>query len=125
MSAFIGDIQAGKVIWSDPQAVREHVAGLEGKRVQITIKKHHPRRSDNQNAYYWGVIVPMMSEAIGYDREEMHAALKMRLLQTHTDGPLRTVRSTSTLNTKEFAEYVDNCIRLAAEMGIVVPDPRR
>ena len=52
----------------------------------------------------------------------MHEALKWRFLQKH-DGPLVTVRSTTDLDTAEFTEFIEQCRRLGAEMGVVIPGP--
>ncbi len=68
-----------------------------------------------------------MAEYCGYEPEEMHEALKVRFLLKHgfsnETTTLPTIRSTTDLTTAEFSEYVDQCRRLAAEMGIIVPDP--
>jgi len=33
------------------------------------------------------------------------------------------VKSSAALNTREFTEYIEQCRRLAAEMGVEIPDP--
>ena len=68
------------------------------------------------------VVIPVLAERCGYEDEEMHDALKWRFLQKH-DGPMPTVRSTASLNTVEFSEYTAQCRRLAAQMGVMIPDP--
>ena len=120
---FHATIDHGKTRWHAPAQVARFVAGLEGKRIVVEIRQWRDKRSNSQNRWYWGCIIPLLGEFCGYDQEEMHAALKQRFLQTHADGPLPTVGSTAKLNTKEFAEYCENCRRLAAEMGVVIPDP--
>jgi hypothetical protein len=78
------------------------------------------------------VVIPLLAEHIGYETEEMHDALKWRFLQTHTQDEhdtaaswvkLPTVRSTADLDTAEFTEYIEQCRRLGAEMGVVIPGP--
>jgi hypothetical protein len=120
---FQAEIKNGKTVWYAPDRVIQFIAGLEGCRITVEIKKLFPRRSNNQNAWYWACIIPLLGESCGYDPEEMHSALKERFLRIHGDSPLPTVRSTSTLSTKDFSEYCENCRRLAAEMGVVIPDP--
>jgi hypothetical protein len=36
---------------------------------------------------------------------------------------LPTVRSTTDLDTAEFVEYIEQCRRLGAEMGVIIPSP--
>lgn len=119
---FRGKVEKGRISLDHPESFKALLARLEGKDIALRLARHQRARSLSQNSYYWGVVVPLLAESCGYDNEEMHEALKWRFLERH-DGPMPTVRSTATLNTAEFSEYVDHCRRLAAEMGVVIPDP--
>lgn len=119
---FGGTVQNGKICLEHPGAFKAVLARLEGKQIGLRLTKHSHTRSLSQNAYYWGVVVPLLAESCGYSDDEMHDALKWKFLQRH-DGPMPTVRSTAGLNTAEFSEYIEQCRRLGAEMGLVVPDP--
>ena len=33
------------------------------------------------------------------------------------------IRSTTSLNTEEFSEYVEKCRRFTEEQGMIIPDP--
>lgn len=51
--------------------------------VYIVVKKRFKKRSQgaagedsNQNGYYWGVVIPLLSEYFGYLPWEMHEALR-------------------------------------------------
>jgi hypothetical protein len=98
---------------------------LEGKDIEVILRKQRKQRSLNQNSWYWGCIIPLLSEHCGYDAEEMHGALKERFLRDreHETNGLVKIRSSTSLDTAEFTEYVESCRRLAAEMGVVIPDP--
>jgi hypothetical protein len=37
---------------------------FEGKTIKLTIEKVENKRSNNQNAYYWGVIIPIIKNCI-------------------------------------------------------------
>lgn len=119
---FTGWVQRGKVHLDAKGTYDRFVAGLEGAKVTISVVKHRNTRSLSQNSFYWGVVIPLLADHCGYDREELHDALKFRFLRVHEDTDLPTVRSTASLNTKEFGEYLDDVIRLAAEMGVVIPE---
>jgi hypothetical protein len=82
-------------------------------------------RSGQQNKYYWSVIVAMMAEHCGYEPEEMHEVLAMRFLRIEDDPILGTPRRQRTpkTNTAEFTEYIEQCRRLGAQLGLYIPDP--
>ncbi len=112
-----------------PPAVRglmeRHLGTLKGKSVVMTIKAETKTRTDRQSRYYFGVVVPLIAEHCGYEKDEMHDCLAMRFLRIEDDpitGSPRRKRTPAT-DTKEFAEYVDACIRLASELGVYIPDP--
>lgn len=96
-----------------------------GTPIEVTVRRHRKTRSDKQNRYYFGVIIPLLAEHCGYDRQEMHELLAMRFLRMEDDpitgSPRR--KHTPQTDTTEFAEYVDACIRLAAELGVYIPEP--
>lgn len=98
---------------------------LEGRRVSIRILRVQRERTAPQNAYLWGCVYPLLAEAIGYDVEELHEACKLRFLRDRENEreDLPRVRSTAKLSTAEFSEYVETVRRLAAELGVNIPDP--
>ena len=56
----------------------------------------------------------------------MHTTFKKEFLTELVERngrQLWVVRSTTRLNTKEMTDYIENVRWVAAEMGIVVPDP--
>lgn len=112
-----------------PPAVRglltRHLQALRGKSVTMTVKPFRKHRTDRQSRYYFGVVVPLIAEHCGYEKEEMHELLAMRFLRMDDDPVTGSPRRKHTpeTDTKEFAEYVDACIRLASELGVYIPDP--
>ena len=94
---------------------------------EVSIKRYKNKRSLEQNAYYWGVIIEYMSRELGYTVNECHEVLKAELLpkvQIEYKGKILEVSgSTKKLNTKQFAEFIDMCIILLAEFGVIVPPP--
>lgn len=122
---FTGRVAQGKVEWDSPAEAARWTRTLEGERIQITIRKWRGRRTDNANRYYWGVVVALIAEHCGYDPEECHDALKLLFLTDHgSEGPLPHVKSTASLNTTEFCDYIDRVRAWAAtDLGVVIPDP--
>lgn len=104
-------------------------------RVEVTVKKLYKRRSNQQNGYYWGVIVQtarlLISEAYGQtiSNEEAHEHLKRECNYTEivseaTGEISRLAKSTTELTTVEMEEYNERCRQwLYNFFGEVVPLP--
>lgn len=117
-----GKVEKGKLTFTRPDLVSYQISIINGP-VEMTIKEKRATRSLRQNAYYWGVVIPILGGYFGYDAEEMHEALKFHFLRVHTNI-LPTVRSTASLNISEFIEYIDKVIHWAAtEFSITIPLP--
>ncbi len=117
-----GQVKEGKLKLDVPQSYLVELSKFEGQRIELTIRKERHTRSLNQNKYYWGVIIEILSNNFGYDKEEMHEALKFKFLKKHEDTDLVTVGSTAKLSTAEFTEYIDGVVRWAAtEYQVVIP----
>lgn len=112
----------------DQRRIYELAIGAHaGHEVSLTVARWRDQRSSPQNRYYHGVVVAMLAEFCGYDRDDMHEALAMKFLRIE-DCPVTGVprrRRTPDCDTKDFADYVDACVRLAAESGVVIPDPNQ
>jgi len=98
----------------------------EGTHVFITIEKitKNKMRSVEQNSYYWGVVIKILAEEIGYSKDEMHDALKRKFLTYENVRGLPVTLSTTQLKTIEFEAYLEQIRRWASmDMGIIIPDP--
>jgi len=99
-----------------------HLNKLRGKFIRLILEPRKTKRSNNQNRYYWGVVVAMLAEEIGYTRDQMHDALRLKFLRVEAD--LEYTRSTTELSTKEFEAYLDDVrIWAATDLGTVIPLP--
>lgn len=121
---FRGEVKRGKVVLDDRWAYVRHLAHLEGKRVEVIVQPWRKARSDQQNAYYWAVVISLISEETGYTSEEAHESMKMLFLRVPGEkGMPDRVKSTKDLNTAEFSEYVESIKRWAAEkLNVYIPD---
>lgn len=119
-----GTIRGGKVDWRDKQGIAQHIAGLEGKRVLITVEEYSGKRSLSANAFFHGVVCKYISEATGYEIPETKILLKhMFLTKVGKNGRLY-VRETHRLNRAEFSDFVEQCVRWAAiTLDVVIPNP--
>lgn len=121
---FYGNILKGKVIFDNQEEFKTYVGCLEGQRVFVTIQKEAAKRSNDQNAYYWGVVIQLISDNTGHTPDEVHEAMKMMFLKVPGTGGLpETIRSSAKLSTKDFGEFVEKVKRWAASsIGVYCPD---
>lgn len=107
----------------------------EGWQVEVTVKRLRATRSLEQNAYYWGVVVQLLSEHTGYTPEDIHELLKAKFIPKRLavcdgngviHGEFVLGGSTRLMNKLEFGEYMDGIREWAADsLGVVIPDPNQ
>lgn len=110
---------------------------------KITAEPVKPQRSQSQNAYLWAVPYKLISEATGYEAEEVHEYFlgrffgwkdkKVPKTPRNPEGvesvPVRTTTTDehgkrSVLSVDQFSEYVAFIQRFGAmKLGLVIPDP--
>lgn len=119
---FTGKVINGRIVLNDPHSWQRLINSLDGHDIEVGMARRRKVRSLNANSFYWAVVIELIAAHCGMLPEETHDALRMKFLTDHT-GEIPRVRSTATLDTKEFGEYVDHCIQLGAELGVVIPNP--
>ena len=102
------------------------------------IVKDARTRSLPQNAYYWGVIIPLVRQGLldaGYDEVRTsidahevlkHLHLRKRFVSKQTGDVIDIAGSSSKLTIHEFNNYIENICRWSAEfLGVVIPSPNQ
>lgn len=108
--------------------------------VEVIVRRFAKKRSPEANAYLWGVCYPLIADASGYEKEEVHYVMcckhfGTKVVEVMGESFTRPVRTTTTnedgeaewLNVMEFAEFVDFVIREAAlwyDVAIPPPTPK-
>ena len=111
--------------WNLSELIKK-IGNLKPGDYKVYVCDDRPSRSLNQNAYYWSVVIPIIAGEIGYQKEELHEALKIKFLpkEIKVKGKPYTIGgSTGKLNTKQFNEYLEAVIQMASELGIYIPEP--
>ena len=124
MDAIIrGTVKKAQFKPNDPTAFRLVFAKLEGQQIEVIVRKPKKTRTDSQRKYYFGVIVALISEEIGENKNVVHEQLKVKFLYD-LSGELPKVRSTSDLTTVEEEEYHSEIRMWASEfLNIYLPLP--
>lgn len=132
---FIAQVSgAGLLPGKTSREIADLIRSMPGKRVRIRVGLYRKKRSSHQNAYYWGVVVPLVTgmfrDAGNYcDEEDVHAFLKLRVgklsqvIVTPDGEVVKTLGSTARLTTTEFSAYVEMIRAWAAEFGLSIPLP--
>jgi hypothetical protein len=120
---FSGIIEKGKIKLDNHNRYLVQISRLEGQRIEVVLRKQKAARSNNQNSYYWGVCLEILSNHLGYTADEMHEILKFKFLKT-VKADMEYIKSTTKLNTAEFEEYLTKIKQwAAAELNCYIPDP--
>ena len=120
---FQGTIKAGKLTLNNKQQFELFVGSLNGKKVEIVVRPVRKSRTIQQNRYYFGVVLKVISDHTGHDPEDLHNHFKYHFLKKRI-GKLTTFYSTTELDKLQFGEYLDKIIRFAGErLDITIPSP--
>lgn len=108
-----------------------------GKGLLLTIEPIKKKRSNNQNSFYWGVVIPIVQnglldatgelrsgENIHYNILQKMFAPEREIINTDTGESFFEKISSSEMTTTQFMEYVMEIQKWAAEfLGIDIPNP--
>jgi hypothetical protein len=121
-----------------PEIVRKNIARIlkawNGKVIILSIEEAKKKRTDRQNAFYWGVVLPCVMEMFrdaGSDatKEEIHIILKTTVggLKREVKLPGGEVQEIATssvkLSTEGWEIWMEQIREWAARWGTFVPLP--
>ena len=106
----------------------------DGENYILTIERQKRKRSLLQNAYYWGVILPIVKNGlidVGYrlTTEAVHEYLKSKfniieIVNENTGEILKSISSTTEMSTSKMMDYFAEITEWAATyLNIQIPEP--
>ena len=110
----------------NPARFKQHLLPLKGKIVEITAELQRRHRSNEQNRYYWGVVLKMIADYCGYFSQEEIESLHTEMCRLFLPGVgmLALPTRTSDLSTVEMNDYMKKVRAWAAsELGVYIPEP--
>ena len=115
------------------KAVEVMYRSLPQKPFAVTVEVWKKPRTNQQNAYLWGVVYPAImeggGEALGgFTRDDVHEWLLgecfgWEVLEGFGRKRMRPLKRSSALNKQEFSDYLTFIDTKCAEFGIVIPQP--
>jgi hypothetical protein len=127
---FLGTIKEGKLFLDKTVQFKQHLQTFPtGKRVEVTVERLKHPRSNQQNRYYFGVVVHEIAKHTGHEPEQVHELLKQMFspkwhYPAGLIGAAGIPTSTTRLDTLEFTDYIEKCRLWANEfLGLQIPLP--
>ena len=112
----------------DRRKAGEYLAKLTAKeKGQVELKQIRRTRSNRQNNWLHAVVKEV-SDFTGYETDEAKTIIKRKngLAYQHGKTGEWFLRSTASLDTADFAAFMDRVMRWAAqELDLYLPDPER
>lgn len=100
---------------------------------QITVEAFKPKRSDQQNAFLWGVVYPSILEGggetlRGWTTTDLHEyflieAFGSEVIEGFGRKRHKPLRRSSKLTKQEFSDYLAIIEAKCAELCIHIPEP--
>ncbi len=95
------------------------------KACKVEIKEYKPKRTNLQNRYYWAILNFISSET-GNETEYLHEYFKNKYLPGWYQlvfNEAIIINTTKSLNTKEFADYIEKISIFVSHFGVMIPRP--
>lgn len=125
-------VSGGRLDPSDLQksAVQSFVRKFEGKTVAVTFAKPTVSRTQNQNAFYWGVILTELAAHTGHTTEDLHCVVKDLFLPRKFinigQKEIEIRKTTTDLTPEEFNQYLTRiCAWASQELGLSLTEPNQ
>lgn len=121
MKLAVGKIRDGVVDWITPKWKRKQVMEQnDGRMVTISVAK--PKRSQQQNNFYWMYLSLIESET-GNVASDLHEYCKRKFLRpvfiTINGESVKVANTTTGLSKNDFSDYLD---KISAWSEVPVPD---
>lgn len=128
---FYGKLIEGTVRLTNKKIFDKTLAQYDDCNIIVEVRREKNKRTLDQNAYYWGVVLKTISIDTGHTEQELHDILKSFIPKKtlpfiKKDGSIVNIpvpRSTTELSTGEFSEYIERIrAKFAMEFGIIIPE---
>lgn len=101
------------LIYEAPVRLQNYLFTLKGQKLEVLVRKLRSQRSNNQNSYYWGIVLESLHKHTGYSTDDLHEMMKYKFLKVR--GEMEYIKSTTKLTTTEMEKYLDNIRKWAEE----------
>lgn len=109
--------ESGLAVFDNLKSFRDECRTMDGSKGYITLHRASRSKSNQQNKYYWGCVIPILSKHLGYSPDEVNSALGFKFLKFKKGNGLTFIKSVrmSEWEKKPWEEYMEKIRRWAAE----------
>lgn len=127
MLNFQAKIKDRKLKLDNPYYFKFQISKYKDCRALVSVKIIKSKRSLSQNAWYWGVVIPLICETTGHTPNEQDRIFEQmfapRKVVKHKNKEYVIYKHCKELTKGEFVFFVERIRAEVAEMGIVIPNP--
>ena len=127
MRRWYGTIKAGKIVFPTQtrQMLDEFTANKfkEDETVVVLVMKQDSNVTLEQYRYLYACVYEPLATELGYTVDEIDEILKLKFLTKFKGTTHEFITGKSELQREEMAQYIDHCIRFAAECGVICQSP--
>ncbi|OWK42436.1 recombination protein NinB [Fimbriiglobus ruber] len=132
---FVCPVVDGRLPERDARRIGDVIRKFDGRRIVISVEEVKKARSSQQNRYYWGCVVKLITDAFRdagnmVNSDDVHDFLKAevgrlsQVLVTVEGEVFRGPGSTAKLTTTEFSNYIEAVKAWAADrLDLKIPSP--
>jgi len=101
---------------------------------QVSIEAFKPKRTEQQNAFLWGVVYPSILEGggemlRGWTKQDLHEYFLIEtfgseIIEGFGRKRHKPLKRSSKMTKQEFRDFIDLIEVRCAEMGIHIPEPQ-
>lgn len=105
----------------------------DDKAWQVVVEPFKRPRSNQQNAYLWGVVYPTIIESggealRGWTADDLHEYFLgeihgWEVIEGFGRKRMKPVKRSSRMTKTEFMDYLEQVSQRCSDMGIVIPEP--
>lgn len=136
LELFADVTEQGSLTNSKQSELNRFVESFAGKRIKISVERKYNQRSNNQNRFFHGVVIPIIQQGLieaGWNEaksfEWTKDFIKMNCLvkeyvNENTGEVKKSIGKTSELSTSEFMNLISEIQQWASEyLNVYVPEP--
>ena len=102
--------------------IKNNIVSPDIKDGLYRVKKVLGSRSNEQNRYLWGIVYKTIADFTGHSVDDLHAHFTREFLIEKVTL-IKVYRSTTSLDKKEFGEYIERIKQWALNFNLIIPDP--
>jgi len=123
---FKGTCKKGKPVLADSEKWFLHLCTLDGKECEFIARKKSKRKTNKENKYFRGIVVPLIAQHCGYTNDKAFGVLQQKFFLYEDEKGVKYIKSTKldVWNTIYWEGKMSEIRQWASEfLHIYIPKP--